>query len=613
MSLFAELKRRNVVRVGLAYIIIGWVLAQVAEFAFETFGAPDWVLKVFVVILLLGLPLALFFSWAFELTPDGIKREADVDRDRSITSKTGRKLDFAIIAFLAVGLIYFFWESRIRDPGIDHQATTSETAGLERRQAIGTAEKEAPSIAVLPFVNMSDDESQDYFADGLSEELLNLLARTKGLKVSARTSSFAFKGQNRPIGEIAEILNVTTVLEGSVRRSGDRIRVTAQLINAADGYHLWSQTYDRQMSDIFELQDDIAGEIFSSMRGQLGAGSPVGRGRPTDNVEAYNLYLQALARLRVDDYVRAKDLLLRTIELAPDFAEAHEKLALTWWSLAGDVIDLKQAMTLTLKESGIALSLDPTLGHARALYLGSDMENYDRLAELQAYEQLIAENPANSKAQAGLMYTLLILGYFDEAVRVGKNAVAIDPLYGNIRYRLAQAYFAVEDSERARNEAKASAGFGVFSGHYVAVLSSILEGDDEQAIEYMSLLDDLPESYLERMERFLRIGRDPDNGAEKLREALEGSMTDYREFGYLFVAMRMLDEAYDHLEYLGAFQPPQTNAELPIQDATVLTGSGFTAHPRYVEMATAYGLASVWDRRGAPDHCSKTDGQWTCH
>ncbi|MDX1403929.1 MAG: hypothetical protein R3192_05305, partial [Woeseiaceae bacterium] len=239
MTFFAELKRRNVFRVGIAYVIVGWLLAQVAELAFDAYGAPEWVLKSVLFILLLGLPLALFFAWVFELTPEGIKLEKHVDRSQSITPQTGRKLDFIIIGVLVVAVGFLL---------VDKFLLSESPVASDEIMAM-----ESQSIAVLPFVNMSDDD--DYFADGLSEELLNLLAKIPDLKVAGRTSSFAFKGRNEDLREIGEALDVSKVLEGSVRRSGNRLRVTAQLVNVEDGYHLWSETYDRQMADIFDIQD----------------------------------------------------------------------------------------------------------------------------------------------------------------------------------------------------------------------------------------------------------------------------------------------------------------------------------------------------------------------
>ncbi|MGB5166541.1 MAG: hypothetical protein WBN09_01400 [Woeseiaceae bacterium] len=266
MGLFAELKRRNVVRVGAAYVVLGWVIAQVAEFSLEAFGAPDWALKSVIVILLLGLPLVLFFAWAFELTPDGVKREADVDRSQSITSQTGRKLDRAIIGILLLAVAWFAWDKFIASPGdaaapvAESQNETSDASALPAENA--TKEK---SVAVLPFVAMSSGPDDEYFADGLTEEILNSLAQLPELLVTARTSAFSFKGQDVPVQEIAKALGVRHIVEGSVRRSGDRLRVTAQLIRADDGFHLWSENYDSTSTDAIAVQENIAEQIATAM------------------------------------------------------------------------------------------------------------------------------------------------------------------------------------------------------------------------------------------------------------------------------------------------------------------------------------------------------------
>jgi len=250
MSLFAELQRRNVIRVGIAYAIVGWILAQIAEFAFENFGAPDWVLKSVVVILLLGLPLALFFAWAFEITPEGLKREADVERSQSITSHTGRKLDRVIIGVLVLFLGWFAFDKFYVSSGPE---PVPESTVQEK------------SIAVLPFVAMSSAPDDEYFADGLTEEILNALTQLPELLVTARTSAFSFKGQDIPIQEIAAALGVNHIVEGSVRRSGERLRVTAQLIRADDGFHLWSQNYDSTSTDTIAVQENIAEQIASAL------------------------------------------------------------------------------------------------------------------------------------------------------------------------------------------------------------------------------------------------------------------------------------------------------------------------------------------------------------
>ena len=264
MSFFAELSRRNVIRVGVAYVVVAWVVAQVAEFAFENFGAPDWVLKSVVVMLALGLPLVLVFAWAFELTPEGIKLEKEVDRSQSITSQTGRKLDRTIIIVLLIALGWFAWDKfgETPAPAPTTAATETETTTEEAMAADSTAQK---SVAVLPFVAMSSGPDDEYFADGLTEEILNSLAQLPELLVTARTSAFSFKGQDLPIQEIALTLGVRHIVEGSVRRSGERLRVTAQLIRAEDGFHLWSENFDSTSADTISVQENVAEKIATAL------------------------------------------------------------------------------------------------------------------------------------------------------------------------------------------------------------------------------------------------------------------------------------------------------------------------------------------------------------
>jgi len=258
MSFFNELKRRNVFKVGVAYVIISWLLAQVADLMLENFGAPDWVIKSFLGFLIIGFPLALFFAWAFELTTDGVRRESEVDRSQSITSQTGRKLNNTIMVIMAIALAWFAW---------DRFGTTPEATAPAEEIAVRAAEPvaeqiaTAKSIAVLPFVAMSSGPDDEYFADGLTEEILNSLAQLPELLVTARTSAFHFKGQEIPVQQIATTLGVEHIVEGSVRRSGDRLRVTAQLIRAADGFHLWSENYDSFSADTIDVQEDIAEKI----------------------------------------------------------------------------------------------------------------------------------------------------------------------------------------------------------------------------------------------------------------------------------------------------------------------------------------------------------------
>lgn len=248
MSFFNELKRRNVFRVAIAYLAAGWLVLQVVQLVLESTSAPPWVMQVFLLAVAVGFPFAILFSWAYEMTAEGIKRQKEVDRDKSITQTTGRKLDRAIIIVLGIAVAFLLVDKFV----------------LQRDSAptVATTDK---SVAVLPFVAMSSGPDDEYFADGLTEEILNSLTRVPELLVTARTSAFHFKGQDIPVPEIAATLGVAHVVEGSVRRSGERLRVTAQLIRAEDGFHLWSETYDHDTRDVFGVQTDIAEKIATAL------------------------------------------------------------------------------------------------------------------------------------------------------------------------------------------------------------------------------------------------------------------------------------------------------------------------------------------------------------
>ena len=457
MDFFAELKRRNVVRVGIAYVVIGWVLAQVAEFAFENFGAPDWVLKTVVTLLLLGLPLALFFAWAFEMTPEGIKREEDVDRSQSITASTGRKLNYVIIAALVIALGHSWWSRQAAEA-----PTSPETPAVVAEEA--SVEDKAPdlrSIAVLPFVNMSSDQAQEWFSDGLTEEILNALARTPDLLVAARTSSFKYKNSDEDIPTIAAALGVAHILEGSVRSARDRLRVTAQLIRASDGFHLWSQTYDREPEDVIRIQEDIALEIAKALETAM---DPEALARMvssgTSSVPAYNAYLEGLAAnastlstADVYTFLRARDAYERAIELDPEFSFAYWELAQFWevqarsTNIVAGIVDVpKEQMVAEFKdaiEKAIRYERDPVNRLSfRVLEAAEDLQ----LAEaLRLNTEYLAQRPNDQDAQNRQLELLADLGMVDELraaieeyerrdaydIRVTNNSVTMTMLTGD--------------------------------------------------------------------------------------------------------------------------------------------------------------------------------------
>ena len=254
MSLFNELKRRNVLRIATAYVVVAWLVIQVAETIFPLFGFDDAPARIVVIVLAVGFVPAMIFVWVFELTPEGLKKESEIDRNQSITQHTGKKLNRMILIVLALALTYFAFDKFVLDPSRDQSKV--ETARQEGRSEALAESYGDKSIAVLPFVNMSSDPDQEYFSDGISEELLNLLSKIPEMRVISRSSAFSYKGKDIDIPTIAAQLNVTHVLEGSVRKSGNQIRITAQLIEARSDTHLWSETYDRSLDDIFALQDE---------------------------------------------------------------------------------------------------------------------------------------------------------------------------------------------------------------------------------------------------------------------------------------------------------------------------------------------------------------------
>src|SRR5205807_5945981 len=363
-NFFAELKRRNVYKVAVAYAIVGWLLVQVATQVFPFFEIPNWAVRLIVLAIIIGFPIALVIAWAFELTPEGLKRTEDVD---PFDSRSGQVLAAAVQrprhrAWIVVVIIAgamslgLFFLGRITAPN----------------KQSGANEISSKSIAVLPFVNMSSDKEQDYFSDGLSEELLNQLAQIPQLRVIARTSSFSFKGKEVDVATIARTLNVANVLEGSVRKSANTLRVTAQLVRASDSSHLWSQTYDRDLTDVFKVQDEIAGKVVAALKVTLLPRQELPKAQRTNNPEAYQQYLQGryyLNRFSIADFEKARAFLERACQLDPSFPLAWAALSRVWvlqtgWSDKLTRAQFGAGLTRARDAADSALQLDPNLPEA---------------------------------------------------------------------------------------------------------------------------------------------------------------------------------------------------------------------------------------------------------
>ncbi len=463
-SLFAELRRRNVFRVAVLYGIVAWLILQVSDVAIPALRLPEWTLSFVLFLLAIGFPVALIVAWAFELTPEGLKRTREVDPDESITPVTGQKINHLIIAVLALAVTYLL---------IDKFLLSKEPTAREPATAGTPIESEAvalTSIAVLPFVNMSADPEQEYFADGISEELLNLLAKIDDFKVAGRTSSFAFKGQNQDLRVIAERLGVATVLEGSVRKDGDQVRVTAQLVKADDGYHLWSETYDRRLDSIFAIQDEIAGKVVTAIKTKLLTDDDQGpvkvetaaltRENPTENMEAYTSYLrgQHLIKKRTgDDMFQALSEFRHAVSLDPNFAEAHVGVANGYSLLANyGYRNIEEVGPLAAASIEHALALKPDLGEAWAARgLLEELRGAPPEKTLPLLEKAVALNPNDAQSLAWMANDYAVQAQYEKRFAILETAYAMDPLSPIILFNMADAAHILgfhEDAQRLADE-----------------------------------------------------------------------------------------------------------------------------------------------------------------
>lgn len=447
MPFWAELRRRNVFKVGVAYVLVAWLIAQVASVFAPALSLPAWTVPLVSFLLILGFPVALFLAWAYELTPKGIKRTEHVPIAESVSRRTGRHLNYIVTVLLAAAVVVLV---------LDNYVWTSDTREESAPAPSATADGEFPpnSIAVLPFVNMSSDPEQEYFSDGLSEELLNQLAQIEGLSVTGRTSSFAFKGRNADLRTIGEALNAAYVLEGSVRKAGDNLRITAQLVNAANGYHLWSRTFARELNDVFAVQEEISLEVARALSVELGVTSPQTQFGGTDTFEAYDLFLKGKSIIdstpeRAIEYLRASIALdpayaapwmglttaygrvlqaaqspegerqaldameqaaLRTIELAPERWEGQN--ALLWMSVAKK--DWHGAYRAHLRAQELASRAGVRMderGYANFFHQIGLVER-----ALAANEARAANDPLNGTASFDVQIDLILVGRYDEAL-----------------------------------------------------------------------------------------------------------------------------------------------------------------------------------------------------
>ena len=440
MSFFAEVKRRNVIRVGVAYLVVAWLVMQFADVVLGNIEAPPWVFQVIMLVLAIGLPLVLVFAWAFEMTPEGLKLEKDVDRSQSITPQTGKKLNNTILVLMALAigyLLYDKFEGKGSEPFSQESAVqVSESVDGKRDLTPGSASTDN-SIAVLPFANRSDEKEDLYFTDGIHDDLLTQLANIKGLKVISRTSVMAYRDTTKQIPEIAKELGVTKILEGGIQRAGKRIRINAQLIDVATDEHLWAETFDREMTieNIFDIQSEITRHIVTAVRGELTAEETGAlTQRPTDNLDAYEAYLKARAYLNeplysAEKFINAEEWLKKAVAYDPGFALAWARLVSTHgqaiWIGYDETPERHQA---ALDALGNAEKYGPGLPEtiaARAEYMYRVKADFHAAEPL--FEQASKAKPGDSDLLIRLATTERRTGHFEQAITHFQMAIDLDP------------------------------------------------------------------------------------------------------------------------------------------------------------------------------------------
>jgi TolB-like protein/Tfp pilus assembly protein PilF len=452
LSFYTELRRRNVFKVAIVYSAVAWLLLQVSDTLGPALHLPEWFISAVAFLLILGFPVAIIFAWAFELTPEGLKAETKPDPEAAEAGHTGKNLNYVAVAVLVLAVGYFVIDKVVLDTGQDAADTATPDQVAQPQPAEIESDKVDNSIAVLPFVNMSSDKEQEYFSDGLSEELLNLLARIPELKVAARTSSFSFKGKDVGVPEIASRLKVAHVLEGSVRKHGNQLRITAQLIQADNGYHLWSETYDRELDNVFEIQEDIATAVVDALRITLLGEVP--ETRKTDPV-AYQLFLegQYLKRqISYDSLNRAIEVFKQAVEIDPAYAPAWAELADTYiWGGASRELSRKEVVALADQAIQKAISTDPDYAFAyyvRGISWFFTKNKFER--GMEDFEHALELEPDNAFLVAAIGKGAFLTGQYDLAIAQYQAALALEPIVPEFYWFLGRTYLSsgrLDDAE----------------------------------------------------------------------------------------------------------------------------------------------------------------------
>ena len=602
MAFLAEIKRRRVGKVAVAYGAVAWAVTESASVVLPALGVPEWAMTFLVVFLLVGFPIAMVLAWIFDVSPTGIQRTeplADAVNRPQLQFRTRAAFGVAVLLAMA-GLGYLLYER-----------------GLGRAEAAG----KHGSIAVLPFTNLSGDASKDYFSDGMSEELLNLLARVPGLQVAARTSAFAFKGRNVDIREVGKELGVETVLEGSVRQSGDQVRITAQLIDTETGFHLWSETYDRKLQDIFAVQDEIAQAIVDKLRIELAPNEQQLAQRdkvPTQNLEAYQLYLQGRAiwkRRGEDNLMRAIDMYQAALARDPAFARAHAALASAYVVLPGytkdDDDDEQKYMTMAEQSARQALALDPNIGEAHAVLAQINSDKGNLLDAESGFFFAISLEPNEPTPHHWYSILLSKVGRLDAALEQARRAYELDPTAPVLASNLGNAHLLRGDDEQALRYSRLARELGIGGGNNGVEATVAMRSQQwAEAKRLLVAQEELPAEFRPLIGPFVDAVADPAKRPPVVKflrsvDAKVATQLDliqpYLQLGQTDLVYGILNESLDQERM--AWVHEWDLMHLWSRDARA-----FRQDARFDDLVQRVGLVDYWKQYGYPDGCQAGTG-----
>jgi len=608
MSLIGELKRRNVFRAAAAYVAVSWLTVQVVETLFPIFGYGETAVRTIVLVLAIGVVPALIAAWFLELTPEGLRRDREVDHEAPGVRALAKRVDRGIVVVLLLAVSYFAVDKFVLDPARD---TAREEAAKAQGRAEALVESYGDnSIVVLPFDNMSADPGQEYFSDGIAEELLNLLSRIPELRVVSRQTSFSLKGQGLDVVDIGERLEVAHVLSGSVRRSGEAIRITAQLVDARSDTQLWSKTYDKPLGEVFAIQDEIAADVAENLQVAL-TGSLPGIGR--SDTRAYDHYLRGRHiwhRRGNVDLQAAIDNFSEAVRIDPTFAKGWAALASAYVTYPSYSSKGHATWPLAEDAAARALELDPELGEPYAILATFAESRLDWSEAQKLYAEAIRRDDLSATASYWYSEFLAKVGKYDESVRYNVAASRLDPTYMVPQMDLAFHAVNFRDFDRAANEFQSLWDKGFRSpecwmGNFV---SRLLIGDVDAAEAWVDIAQ-MPDNQKALFRRFIAVESGESTNAQAIVDEILNS-PDLRLPHQMVILLLSRLEAYDELYRVLDYRLDRGWAI----DSRVLWGPVRSLRERqeFADVVRRLGLVAYWEEHGWGNVCVNDGGRIDC-